>query len=514
MRVGVIEILKDAVAGGGWGERYYDRHFRRHYASITPQAVAVWCRQLGHEVHYATYFGQKRPDRLLPAELDVVFVAAYTQASAVAYALARLYRERGVRTVLGGPHATAFPNDSLRFFDVVVHHCNKELIDRILRGDFPAGSVASSGVLLDDVPSVEERLPEIHTATFDRGKPLMLSNVALLGSLGCPYRCDFCVDADNDYVLLPKDRLAADLRFVSERMPGRLVAFHDPNFAVKFDEVLEVLETVPEGRRNPYVMESSLSVLRGARLERLRRTNCIFVAPGVESWDDYSNKAGVGMNAGRGKLESVVAHFTELHEVVPSLQANFIFGAEHDRGREPVELTQEFIRRLPFVWPTVNIPIPFGGTRLYDGYLAEDRILRAMPFAFYYMPYLVLRLRHYEPIEYYDLLIETFAMACSLQLLRRRMSSARSSGIRALHLLRTVGMRSTLKSLRAMRRALATDPSLRAFHEGRSKWLPTYYRSRLLAKLGPYAELLSWDDLTPQLEGTGGLVRLTARKAG
>ncbi|MFL6232429.1 MAG: B12-binding domain-containing radical SAM protein [Thermoanaerobaculia bacterium] len=515
MRVGILDILKDSTETG-WLEGHFNRNFRRHYASITPQAVAVWCRQLGHEVHYATYYGQQRLDTLLPAELDVVFIAAYTQASGLAYALAKLYRRRGARTVLGGPHATSFPTDSLRFFDLVVHHCDKKLIDRILRGDFPAGTVASSGHLLEEIPSVEERMPEIRTAGFHKGKPIMLSNVALLASLGCPYRCDFCVDAQNDYVMLPKERLAADLRYVSERLPGLLVSFHDPNFAVKFDDVLEVLEAVPEGRRNPYVMESSLSILRGERLDRLRRTNCIFVAPGVESWTEYSNKAGAGRSSGREKLESVIQHFTDLHEAVPALQANFIFGTDNDRGREPVELTKEFIARLPFVWPTINIPVPFGSTQLFDNYLAEDRILRAMPFVFYYMPNLVLRLRHYGLVEYYDLLIEIYSAICSRRLLMRRLASARTSGVRALHLLRTAGAYSELRNLRGVRRALVGDPELRAFHEGRSEQLPEYYRRRLAAKLGPFAELLSWEELTPHLEEAAAppareVVRLAAR---
>ena len=117
-RIGVLELLADA-APRGW-DRVYASQFRRHFVSITPQAVAVWCRQLGHDVVYATYYGQSDPAGLLPADLDVVFVSAYTKASALAYALARLFRARGTLTVLGGPHASAFPDDCLRFFDIVV----------------------------------------------------------------------------------------------------------------------------------------------------------------------------------------------------------------------------------------------------------------------------------------------------------------------------------------------------------------------------------------------------------
>ena len=104
-------------------------------------------------------------------------------------------------------------------------------------------------------------------------------------------------------------------------------------------------------------------------------------------------------------MEPVVEHFRLLARHVPGLQANFLFGAEVDRGREPVDLTKEFIRELPAVWPTINIPTPFGGTPLQEAYLAEDRILEQMPFAFYYNPYLAITLKHYDPVDYYDHLI-------------------------------------------------------------------------------------------------------------
>lgn len=499
MRVGILEILTDSVAHG-WLLKTYDSRFRRQYVSIPPQAVAVWCRQLGHEVHYATYYGQSPPEQLLPKDLDVVFLATYTQASAIAYALARLYRSRGTLTVLGGPHATSFPTDSLRFFDLVVHDCDKELVAGILRGDFEPGSVVSSGHPLEEIPSIEERMPYIEKASFVRGKPIRMTIVSLLSSLGCPYRCDFCVDWKNDYLMMPAEQLLADLRFISERLPGVLVAFQDPNFGVKFDETLDLIEQIPQGRRNPYVMESSLSILRGPRMHRLQETNCIYVAPGVESWTDYSNKAGVGRSMGQEKLESVIAQFEELHRYVPGLQANFLFGTDGDRGEEPVELTREFIRRLPFVWPTLNIPIPFGGTPLYDRYLAEGRILEEIPFAFYYMPHLIIQPRHYDPLSYYDLLIRLYREVVSNRLLLRRVRSARTQGLRMLHILRTMGMRAQLGQLQAIRARIAGDPEMRAFLEGRTRRLPAFYRQRMKAQLGPYEELLSQEDVRPQLE--------------
>lgn len=511
MKVGILELLLDTAAQSPI-DAVIGRMFRRILYSVMPQTAAVWCRELGHEVHYATYYGQRDPERLLPKDLDVVFIAAYTQASGLANALATLYRRDGVLTVIGGPHAKAFPEEALRFFDIVVGDCDKPLIDDILRGRFDPPAVVSSGKPLSEFPSVEERMPELEVSALRKGWEGSAGLVSLLSSIGCPYQCDFCIDWNNPYVAAPADRLAADLHFVSENLPGALVAFHDPNFAVRFDETMNIMETVPQERRNGYVMESSLSVLKESRLERLRRTNCLFVAPGVESWADYTNKAGGGIVQGRDKLERVVAHFEQMREYVPGLQANFIFGTDVDRGSDPVELTIEFMRRLPYVWPGINIPVPFGGTPLYDRYLAEGRILRDMPVSLYFAPYLVTTLKHYEPLEYYDHLIRISETMTSRRMIFDRIRARNSKAMRAFLMLRTLVIRQELRELRRVRAMLAADPAFRAFHDGRPIDLPEFYHRRYERRLGRYAELIPRRDRYPVAAETP-LHRLNARSA-
>ncbi len=503
MRIGVLEVLTDEVQSS-FISNLYNRNFRRYFASVMPQAVSVWCRELGHDVHYATYYGVGKPEEILPGDLDVIFLSTYTRASTLAYALARIYKRRGATTILGGPHATAFPTDSLRFFDFVVHECDKQLIAAVLDGEHEPGSVVSSGHQLKEFPSVEQRMPEIRQATLGpNGRRGLVSNVPMLTSIGCPYRCDFCVDWKNDYVMLPGERLLADFRYVAENLPGIILAMHDPNFAVRFDEVLDIIEQIPPERRNPYVMESSLSILRGPRLRRLRDTKCVFAAPGVESWADYSNKAGAGISVGRDKLEKVVEHFEELHEHVDGIQANFIFGTDVDSGTEPVELTTEFVERVPYVWPTMNIPVPFAGTPLYDRFHTEGRVLEAMPFAFYYAPNMVVRPLHYSTLDFYDNLIKIYRAITSPRLLVRRVRSAPNARYAALHVLRTAETAHDTRTLQKLRNEIARDPEMGAFHEGKSDRLPAYYRGVLNERLGRFAELFDEDDLTPVLEPVG-----------
>jgi radical SAM superfamily enzyme YgiQ (UPF0313 family) len=498
MKVGVLDLLTTPACS--WSEAAYHLLMTKQYASIMPQAVAVWCRELGHETVYASYYGLGDARARLPDDLDVVFIASYSQASALAYALAKLYRRQGTLTVLGGPHARAFPRDSLRFFDLVVGNCDRALVAEILAGAYDRGQYVSTERPLADVPRVEERLPEIRASAFAFGRrPFAATTVPLLASTGCPYTCDFCTDWDRPYRVLPLDGLRADLAFLAQRWPGIMVAFHDPNFAVKFDPVLEAIESVPPSRRSPYIMEISLAILRGDRAQRLGSSGCASVAPGVESWTDYASKSGAGRTAGSDKVAHVVEQVRDLHEHVPYLQANFMLGLDSDAGDEPVALTKDFMTRTPFVWPVVNIPHPFGGTPLYTRYLRERRIL-PVPFSFYYSPYLVTTLRHYDPLTYYRGLIELFAHFTSPAMLRRRLATARAPFIRVIHRVRTWVKRERLSAFRRLLAALGEDTQLRAFHEGEARALPEFYHREYERMLGPYAALLSRAERMPELE--------------
>ncbi len=213
----------------------------------------------------------------------------------------------------------------------------------------------------------------------------------------------------------------------------------------------------------------------------------------------YSNKSGLGSRtSGASKLDNVTQHFELLKEFVPGIQANFMFGLDTDEGDEPVELTKAFMSRAPFVWPTINIPIPFGETPLYDQYLEGGRILEAMPFAFYYAPYLVTTIKNYSPIAYYERLVEMHAHMISASMLAKRLRATRGL-IRLASVTRTLSMREWVGDFQRILTLMKTDRNFLAFHEGQSRELPEFYHRQYERTLGPYAALLSREDRRPLL---------------
>ena len=513
MNIGILEIV--ALPARSVTESVARVMLTKQFAAIMPQAVSVWCRELGHRTHYATYYGLGDPYELLPHDLDLVFISCFTHASGLAYALAKLYHRAGARTVIGGPHAKTFPTDCTRFFDIVVRDCDRELIREIVAGHHDPGSVVSTDRPVE-IPLVEERAAEIATASFLRGHRYFMSIVPMLTSVGCPYDCNFCVDWNTPYRTFSIDRLVRDVRFTAERFPNTIIGFQDPNFAVRFDDVLAGLAVLPPERRPPYIADSSLSVMRDNRLDRLRETNCVAVLAGVESWTDYSNKTGVGARAaGAAKVALVAERFRALHEHVPYLQAGLIFGLDTDCGDEPVELGCDFMDRVPFVWPTISTPMPLAGTPLYDTLVSEGRMLPRLPFAFYFTVYLVSTLKHYDPIAYFDALIRLAEHASSRRMLVRRLASARRWQVGAVHWARTANAREDTRSYRRMRDLLASDREFLRYNRGESQTLPEHYHREIDKLLGKYATLLSRAEREPVLEPVSGLHQLghKARRA-
>ena len=91
----------------------------------------------------------------------------------------------------------------------------------------------------------------------------------MIGSLGCPYQCSFCIDSKVDYQPLEYQQISDDLKFLQGKLDRPTVAWHDPNFGVRFDDYLSLIEEAsPEGNLS-FVAESSLSLLSEKNSKRL-----------------------------------------------------------------------------------------------------------------------------------------------------------------------------------------------------------------------------------------------------
>jgi radical SAM superfamily enzyme YgiQ (UPF0313 family) len=243
----------------------------------------------------------------LPSGIDLVFIGAFTQAAQLAYALSHLFRSRGVVTALGGPHARCYPEDARQYFDYVCGFTDRAVVDQVLQDctrHRPLGVHLSAKGQPTELPTLQERWKFIEPTL---AKAPVLKVIPMIGSLGCPYTCSFCIDSTVAYQPLNFDQIAADLTFLLTKIEKPIVAWHDPNFGIRFDHYMEAIESAGPPNRIRHIAETSLSILTEPHLKRLQSNGFRAILPGIESWYDMGNKSktrGTGMD----KVRQVADH--------------------------------------------------------------------------------------------------------------------------------------------------------------------------------------------------------------
>jgi hypothetical protein len=474
----------------------YSRLMNANFASIMPQAVATWCEKAGHAVRYLCYTGSEELSTYLSEELrgktDLLFVSSFTRSAQTVYAISHLFRQAGAVTAIGGPHARCYPEDAAQYFDYVLGFTDEALIRDILD---ECAAHRAVGVQLSaqrqpaHLPGVQERWKFIET---NLAKAPLIGAVPMIGSLGCPYTCSFCIDASVPYQPVSLDQIREDLRFVSRKMRWPLVAWHDPNFGVRFDEIMTAIEdAVPPGRV-AFVAESSLSLLSEPNLRRLQRNCFKALLPGIESWFELGNKSKTGTHTGMEKVERVADHVNQILRYVPYVQTNFVLGLDSDQGAEPFELTKRFLDLAPGAFPTFSLLTAFGRSTSLN--LDLQREGRVLPFPFHFLDNnkaMNVSPKHYGWREFYDHVVDLTGYAFSWPRIWRRVRSSRQIAPRAINLLRASSEGfGRLRYHSTIRRLLDVDPDVRRFLHGESDRLPRFYEEHLRSDLGPLWEAL------------------------
>ncbi|MFQ5627599.1 MAG: B12-binding domain-containing radical SAM protein [bacterium] len=487
LKVGIVDLIEKQPSNS-----LYTRIVNPNYTSIMPQTIAVWVEQMGHEVYYATYTGLEDLRHELPDDIDILFICAFTHGAYLAYCISNLFRQKNVVTVLGGPHARAYAEDASNYFDYVVGLTDKELIRDLLQDFSPnpwEGVMLSAKQQPQTLPGVRERWKFIQQAL---DKTRFIHVIPVIGSLGCPYKCSYCIDSQVDFQPLSYDQIREDLIFLQEQPKPPAAAWYDPNFGVRFEEYMDAIESVVKPGKLVFLAESTLSLLSEPRLKRLKKNNFLVMLPGIESWFDYNNKSGQRKNTGMEKVKSVAELVKLITQYIPYVQTNFIFGLDSDTGPLPFELTKKFIDLTPGVFPNYSLLTAYGNSApLNYQYQVEGRVIDA-PF-----PYLDgysalnVRLKNYSYLEFYDYMIDLAKFTFSAGMIWKRFKANKHPVTRWMNLLRGVySEKGGDGNYAEIRHRLATDDEFKAFYSGESMKPPSYYHEKIKAELGHFYDYL------------------------
>src|SRR2546422_511897 len=483
LRIGIVDLVTK-----GPTRALYARVMHANLASIMPQVVGVWCEAEGHQVTFVCYTGFEDLVAELPVDVDLVFIGAFTEAGLLAYALSNLFRSRGAITVLGGPPPRSHPKRARRYFDYVLGFTDRAVIRDVLQDcarHRPLGVHRAAPRQPAALPGVRERWKFIEQTLR---KAPVFKIVPMLGSLGCPYTCSFCIDSVVPYQPLDFAALSEDLRFLVRTLRRPRVGWHDPNFGVRFDDYLDAIDAaVPPGSID-FVAESSLSLLSEPHLKRLERSGFKALLPGVESWYDLGNKSKTGQLKGMDKVRQVSEHVNRILRYVPYVQTNFVLGLDSDAGEEPFELTKRFVDLTPGALPGYSLLSAFGRAAPLN--LQYQRADRVLPFPFHFLDNnhaMNIKPKNYAWRDFYDHLIGLTRYTFSRRAIVNRFRAATAPIPPWMNVVRAVSSEGfgRIRYHTELRRRLDADPQIQRYFDQETTEIPQFHVDRVRPDLGP-----------------------------
>jgi radical SAM superfamily enzyme YgiQ (UPF0313 family) len=323
------------------------------------------------EVSYHEIADLRQVDEL-PA-CDVAAIASFSAQIKDAYELADRYRALGVRTVLGGLHVTARPQEASRHADAVVIGEGEIGWPKLL-ADLEAGQLkrayATDGrsFSLADAP-----MPRFDLLDIER-----YNRITVQTQRGCPWRCEFCaasIRLTPLYKMKPIEKVIAEIREIKRLWPKPFIEFADDNSFVHRRHSKELLRAVAdEGIR--WFTESDVSIADDPELlAMMREAGCAEVLIGLES----PTAAGIeGVELRRNWKRGRFSRYLEAVERIQShgiaVNGCFVLGLDGD-GPDVFDAVYEFVQASGQFDVQITVLTPFPGTPLYDRLLEDGRIL-------------------------------------------------------------------------------------------------------------------------------------------
>ncbi len=301
----------------------------------------------------------------LDEECDIVGISTMTSNAPRAYRMASEFKKRGRTVVMGGVHPTVLPEEAIRYSDAVVIGEAEDTWSTLLN-DFEHGRLQK--FYKSSHPDVSHYpLPKRELTPKSSG---LFNVMPIVTTRGCPYDCDFCAVPKffgRKVRSLPVDKVVCDIK----ASKGKIFLFLDDNI-IGIPKYAKELFKAIEPLNIKWVGQASMSFVKDTELMRLAaKSGCAVLFFGLES---VSTKALKRMGKSIKQLEANEDAIKKIKEFGIVFHASMVFGFDEE-DKSIFEETVEFLIRNKIATVSFNVLTPYPGTRIYDRFKQEGRIL-------------------------------------------------------------------------------------------------------------------------------------------
>ena len=297
---------------------------------------------------------------------EVVGLTVHLTFAARAYELARWYRTRGAKVVMGGLHVLSCPEEAAPYADALAIGEGVMLWAEILR-DVDAGTLRPiyKGSYLR--PYRQEPAPRRDLLPRDG----FLTTTSLIATRGCHNRCGFCYLATDGltmpYQVRDVEQVVAEFQadgqpygvFIDNNLGSR------PEYLRKLCRALRPIEKI-------WSAAVSIDVTDDPSLVReMALAGCTGVFVGFESLADANL---VDARKKTPRTTDYARRVALLHDQGIQVNGSFVLGFDHD-GPDVFARTVAWIEENRLECATFHILTPYPGTPLFHQMEAEGRLL-------------------------------------------------------------------------------------------------------------------------------------------
>lgn len=371
-----------------------------------PLGIAYISAVLEKEGHKVSFLDLNvQPDDLEDRlkTVDVVGVYAITPAIKSAWKICERVKKVNpeIITILGGPHPTVLPSESLEydFVDVVVRkegeYTFAELCDKLERNqkleNIKGISYKENGKIkhnpdrepiknLDSLP-----FPAYHLFPLGLYGPTRPTWVdkrkirqgTMITSRGCPFKCNFCFKGvhGNAYRYRSPQNVVDEIKLLVDKYNINFLEFQDDNFNFIPKRAVEICKLmVEEGIDIKWSIPNGISrvdKINRELLEWAKKSGCADIWIAVESGSQRVLKDVINKDIRLEQIRDAVKLINEFGFTV----GGFVSMGNFGESREDILKSIDFACSLGLDRLQVTIVTPFPGSILYDFLSREGKLL-------------------------------------------------------------------------------------------------------------------------------------------